>query len=852
MKSSELVDIVNNNRNKKVNAKKIIETNPSLVPVVSKLASDKDTKHNVDNETLFNLNKTTLSQLSHRVAEVKTNNKYIIQLFPDIELAIQILVSCILSPKTLSDITLNYKFSERLDLDPQVSVDILADVKEYIEDEYKLEERLPSIIREALFTSGAYIQAIVPEAAVDEIINADLLSTISTESFKARAEAIVDVITEPLNIVTYNPIKPKTPTPRTQQEFAEMLASESFFKITDNPSVLNFHKLKDKVSSDFIRKAYRKRSSITTEDREAINYLDLFRNRSSSTGHKEVEFIKSRLETKRSSVGKPMHIRFPTESVIPVFSPGNVEDHTGYIILLGANGRPINLDTNDQDIDRIADTLRSNPGNSSPIQKAYKNLVSNSTSGIDMSHLYEDYKLIVERQLFDAVKSSLYGKSVDIANVNSIYFHMFCRALQEQQTSILYIPKEQIVYYNFYYNELGLGKTLLDDLVILCSLRAILLFAKVMAHSKASIDVTNVEVTLDELDTDPKRTIDLIQSSVLKMRENFFPLGINNPIDLVSWIQQAGLRFSYNAIPGLPNVSLNFSNENIQHTIPDNDLDEELRKQTIIGLGLQPEVIDAAFTPDFAKGIVSNNALLTKRVTLYQRTLMTHTSKEVQLLIYNDQTLRSKIRELIEDKLPIIEKSLEEDMKALFNKDKEAFMEEYIDLLADGIYTELPKADEKDLENLTLEFNVYKEALLAALPSIVSDEILSEDVAGELSNHSGTISNLLLHSKLRKWMTDNNYMTELLDISTIDDEERTALLNNLSTHIVSTVRNGAELFKILKEVKLAANKDLEESLNGEDSSTASEGSGYGGDNEGDNKEGDDAAEDEDVDSMLDF
>src|SRR5690606_15528925 len=137
---------------------------------------------------------------------------------------------------------------------------------------------------------------------------------------------------------------------------------------------------------------------------------------------------------------------------------------------------------------------------------------------------------------------NLYGREVKLGNQNDIYFLMFTRALRNQKTSILYIPKEMMTYFSFFHDEYGVGKSLLDNLATLCSLRAILLFARVMAQAKNSINVTKVIADLPPNDPDPEKTAALVMDAVFKTRQNYLPLGLNNPADLVQWIQRAGLQ----------------------------------------------------------------------------------------------------------------------------------------------------------------------------------------------------------------------------------------------------------------------------------------------------------------------
>lgn len=835
MQPTSLVSIIKHNRSKRLAASTIIETNPADLPVVPKLVADKNSTRDIATDNL-QINRGVLESVYSSIAGVRNNNKNIIQLFPDIELAIQILVSSILSPKKMTDIQLNYRFNKNFIINPSVTTGILEEVKTYVEENYELENKLPDIVREALFVSGACVYGVISEAAVDEIINSDLLPTYSTEEYNNRVESVIKKVTDPINLI--NQIeKSNVPDVLSEkakaEEIVEWLASENNVKITDNVGILKFSEVKEKISSAIIKRDMRRHGAISQESLDKINYLDVFRNKSGST-YKQVETVKTRDETHRRSIGRPMVTKFPTESVVPVFVPGNEKEHVGYFVLLDENYKPISSTMSNTDLSRLDSSLHKTTGVSTPVQKAYQNLIANTTDQVDINGLFDMYKGVLERQLFSTIKSSLYGKAINISEKNDIYFLMFSRALQEQKTSILYIPKDLVIYFAFQYNETGVGKSLLENLAVQSSLRAILLFAKVMAYAKQSIDVTKVNISLDPNDADPEKTIEQVQSSVLKLRQNFLPLGINNPVDLVNWIQRAGLQFSYSNNPMIPNVEVTFENGGVQHTLPSSELEEDLRKQSIIALGLPPETIDNSFSPEFARSVVNNNILLSKRVSVYQEKLNKDVTKFVSTVIYNDEDLRSKIKEIVLEKIDAITESLEEDEKQLLTKDKEAFVEYYIDKICDNIYIELPKPEDTDIANLAAEFELYKTNLEMVIDSVVSSELFADDVSGDISGHMDTIKNLYKNHLLRKWMADNNYYPEVLEISNENDEEIEALLSSLVNHMSATMRNSSKLMRLMKDFKAASNKDLEVSMNGEESepTTATSSSDNSGDDTG--------------------
>ena len=847
---SQLIDVIAKNRDRKLAVSKIIDANPKHLPVIPKLIKDKNITNIEENKV--NINRGMLETMHNKIESNRQNNKNIIKLFPDIELAIQILVSYILSPKKMTDTQLNYKFKKGFETSPALSSAVLECVKSYIEEEHELEDKLAEIVREALFSSGSYCMAIIPEAAVDEVINADILATYSTEQFQLSSAKLVKTLTEPKHLRT-NPakeIKPLSST-ATAEEFVQYLASESLTRLTDNLGLLRFSGLKTQISEQLMRRADRQGQSVATESVDKIGYLDLFRERG-ATGNSvsNVQILKERDETRRKSLGKPMAVRFPSGSTIPVCVPGNEKEHIAYLVLLDEEGKPFNIESSDSRHSSSSATNanygQANAATQTPIQIAYRNLVNDNSANIDVSQLYQMYREILERQIYSSIKGSLYGSNFEIAGKNDIYFMMFSRALADQKTNILFVPKTQLTYFAFYYNEYGVGVSLLDNLSTLSSLRAMLLFSSVMAQSKQAIDVTRVNIQLDPTDQDPEKTIAQIQDSVLKMRQNFFPLGINNPVDLVNWIQRAGLQFAYSNNPLIPDVKIEFENANLTHTVPSSELEDNLRKQTIQALGLSPETIDSGFTPEFATSVINNNVLLAKRIAIYQKTLSRHLSKFSGQVIFSDQELRVTLKGILQDSEQDLLASLTEEEKGKYTANKDEFIEDYLDSLSQAVIVELPKPENTNLSSMATEFELYKTGLDSVIDSIISTEIFTEDLTGEITNHIDSIKSVFKHHLLREWCANNNYYPEAMALSNTATDEVDTLIDVISKHLTTTMRSSSTLLTVMKKFKAATHVDLKNALGdeaGENTFTANSSSAGG--SEGASEEGGGEGEDED-------
>lgn len=851
-----LVEVIQHNRTKKIAVGKIIESNPQALPIIPKLLAD---HRNVARQGVeidkMQMNRGILETIHHQIESNRQNNKNIIKLFPDMEMCIQILVSSILSPKKMTEIELLYRFNKKIpNSSPEISAAVLSAIKEYVTETHELEENLPEIVREALFTSGSYCMAVVPEASVDELINSDLVASFSTEAFRAKADVLVSALTDGINLRGSGATTPALPASATPEEFVRYLASEHLLKVTDNTGLFRFAEMKEKITGQMLKRSYKTGRSVATESVEKIEYLDIFRRRDQGAVDSNVRSLKLRDEAARKSIGTPMVVRIPSQSTVPVSVPGNETDHIGYLVLLDENGKPLSAETSYDGRDS-GDTPgygNMSAAGQTPVQVAYRNLVADNSAKVNSGELFNMYRDILENQLYSSIRSTLSGKEVSIDNKNDIFFLMFSRALAGQRTSVLFIPQQLMVYFSFYHDEKGVGKSILDNLSILCSLRSILLFARVMAQAKNAIDVTKVNISLSPEDPDPEKTIQTVQDGVLKLRQNFFPLGINNPVDLINWIQRAGLQFAYSNNPLLPDVQIDFESAAISHDVPDGDLEESLRKQTFQALGLPPEVVDNAFSPEFATNVVNNNVLLSKRVMVYQKALSKDLSKLVGMFVYSDEELRGKLREVLDKHKEALYTQLTEVQKQSYTKNFKEFIEEYLDTLSENLLVELPKPENTNLTNLAEEFNIYKEGLDNVIDSVISSEIFSQDVAGSLSEHIDTVRNIYKHYLLRQWCANNNYYPEVMSFGASGKEEVKAMIATITGQLTDTMSNSTGLLTIMQKFKQALERDMMlvsgEGGEASQSSSSSSDSGdleeYGG--------GEEDGGMDDMDDSLDF
>lgn len=811
--SARLVNIIRKNKGAAADASEILTSVPKMVTILSKMQVDTNRKTPVTDLDKMRINREELDKIQKRMKTVSENNENIIKLFPDIELSIRMSVAGILSPKNMIGTFLNYRMETPI-ASAGATASILEKIKNHITKRYKLEAKLPDMIREAMYEKGAYVLAIIPESSVDEVINGDITAgKISTEGYRKAVSSML----EPKGLigeVSFESALGSRYNTETLRDMKTILDDQSF-SIIDNYDVLKFPKLRTAYRNKIVRDTIRgRRSASSNVSLEDLSYNEIFRASRANKPDGGLTLVKTKTETKRISLGSPMTVKLNSRAVIPIFKPGAPDEHLLYVVLIDpATGYPINDDMAANENNPInggnSGQFNNNNNQNSLTQKAVNNLMGDSAdTGIQA--VYEIYKDVVERQLYDTVRKGVYGHDIEISNKNDIYFMMWSRALANQKTSMLLVPADLVTYMTYDYNKNGTGRSILEGLSVLMSMRAIMLMSKIVAFAKKAIDVTNVNITFDPNDPDPEKTMEEIMDSVIKMRQNFFPLGINNPTDLVDWNARAGVKFSYENHPGMPNVKIDFTPDTLDHEIPSDDIEEVIRKQCIMAMGNSPEQVDNAFSPEFATTVSFNNVLTTQRTIVDQVKTEVFIVKIVHDIIVNDEELRDIIRIAIKEHIGDIEKHLTTEEQQLYTSDPQAFFDDIIDRIATNIRVELPRPGNMNLENTSQEFDKYKDNMAKAMDSIVSTEFMTEDTCGDLSEHIDTIKNVFLHAKLREWMSENNFMPEAFDLirQTNETEDKLDLNKTMTDHIKSLMLSSSDLFDKLKQSREATSVDV--------------------------------------------
>jgi hypothetical protein len=857
---------------KRYSAMSLVRQDPGMAATVSKLVHGKMTPRydSAGNLTTDNPSVQALKNVSDNTVQNISDAQTVMQTLPELELAAQILVSSVLSPKDMMTVELIYKAPENL-VTPEVNTAMTNRVRQHFEQNYKIKQVLPRLLRDVLFETGSYPVAVLPENTIDDVINGQR---------KVTMESLVDTFDRDGKIKPLGLLGPVIGKPRQERQGSsisfesmqdyrfdtsydtkvglqlafEGQQQETFTTVTDNYSLLKVPQLHQRIREQRVIDLMGSRAMRAMEaygsggmapptttthklnDRELSNLI--YRDRNYQ--YKPITTLKTQEQLNRRAVGSPLIMHLPSEAVIPVFVPGNIEQHVGFFVLIDEDGNPIQ---------RIADidyyqqlNARMNSGGSFPsamLQKVKANMQGfDNTNNAHLDYSARVYGEMIEQDLLARLRNGVYGNGVALAKREEVYRIMFARALAKQHTQLLFVPIEFMTYFALRYNGDGMGKSMLDDLKIINSLRSMLLFSNVMAAVKNSMGRTEVKIKMDEHDPDPQKTFERVVHEILRSRQQAFPVGTNSPMDIVDWVQRAGFEFVPEGHPGLPDMTVEFGEKNTNYAKVDNELDDDLRKRSIMGLGLTPQSVDAAFEAEFATSVLTNNILLSKRVLNIQEVIEPQLADHIRKVMMNDEELIRDLRLILEANADKVIERLKKRDEAhkddptyksnLGNQPKNLVIQQLMYDFVMGMEVSLPKPNSVTLENQVAALDTYTKTVDAALDHYLSSNWFTAETGGDLSNYVGTIKEIAKAHFVRKWLGENGVMPELAELTTLDDDGR-PLLNlwdSFQDHMGNVTKVLDHFMNGIKPIKDAAN--LNEKKRQETDETQAAGSMGGG------------------------
>jgi hypothetical protein len=824
-------------------------------------------------------------------ARKNRDNEIALSLLPDTKAAINILSSSILSPSEMMESKIIVNNNSTIESDLKSSMNLV--VSDYLENDYQLNLKTSKMLEDILAKTGSYVVAVLPESAVDHMINKVAVGTesISTgvNNFYTNYKINIEKNSQPSE---FKCIKPKGILSNVKASQSNGLSLALNNLMIDKPktsyspfisysaeSIISAHNkacetlgvafeakslpAKDVINQDatvaiidntdalkmrsLINAGARKRQSELAEgdpDTNTGRYKGLGNiiqsakigeidaavfGRKRVSGFKVIASLPKQNHLSRQTYGEPLILKLPSESVLPVYVPGDKEHHLGAFVMVDIDGNPVDM----SDMNRCCSNLNR------PLNQQSNNRLSNMLNTVDNninSHTRQVsavsnfttvmYEEIIERELIDRVKNGIGINEVNIAKNTDFYRVMLARSLSNNFTQLLYMPAEYVTYMAFDYDANGLGASLMDSLSTVNMLRAMLLYNDVIASVKNSTQRTQVDVNIDAKDPDPMKTASMIMDNLVRARSLDLSRMSFDQNDITNVLQRAGYEWNFTGHPKLPETKTTINTT--QTTIPksDQDLNDSLKKASNFGIGVPPEMVDNSFQSEFAITSILNNTMFGKLVIGYQTKFSAMLSDHVRKIATADGNIYNKLKDIaynffdgIAKESDALQKMLElfknniPDYDFSYITKIEDFREIYVRFCVDcfivGIKIDLPRPPSVTVKAQIEELSDHLELVDAVLDQIINTEFLTADTQGELSSSVDTIKAMIKSQICRDYISSKGIMPEIMKITNPSEggSKQPNVLDNANKYIEMLSKAGIGV-----KIKNAANSQATDQI----------------------------------------
>jgi len=717
-----------------------------------------------------------LESISKKARGKSAVSKDIMELFPDVEFCADTVSHSILSPNDM------YTRGLRLTL-PNIKIGaelkglIINTIKEQLKH-YNFESNQAEIIKKALFIDGSYSEVFIPEASLDEMLATNNTGEITLESYASRYTnmkiASVDKVFKDgkmqLKDIPYLTVENSTSNDTGIKLLAENNMEDLLnITITSDVSVLNDSLLEKYLVNKSLNKVHSLTKEAAGEDTSArkLNIKEIFRD---PDKYKTIEEIRVNdfKSSRRDSVGRPLVLHVEHFAIKPIWS-GTPDNHIGYFLLLDSKGNPVREDSDingDDDMPGMTDVTASTVNKLiSKAREGLKTMTDNTGGEIPNSE--EIYGKILEEVIINRMNKSPF---MDIGNFNENQHFtkvMFNRAMQGKHTRVLFLPHSLVAYYAYDFKNNGVGRSKLEKVTILYSMRAIMLFGTLMANINNSIPLTEVTAVIDEKEPDVESAMKMVISHTLKNRQLELPIGMPRTQDMLTWVRHLGLSFNFQH-SRLPETKITMADTSRSIKVPEDMITEKLEELIYMQFGLNSDQVKTGMSQaNFATTLINQNKLYTNRIMGHQDKTEPMQSRHVATIIRNDAVIRDEITKIISDNQHQV-KMVKEKFKL---SDKE-INEVILDLVIEDITVNLPRPESNEGDNLKDTLAAYTTGVDDFLNTVFDSKVMDKySVGTEMSDNAEHIKAVIKAMMVKEWAVENNYLKGFNAFTTLDDED---------------------------------------------------------------------------------
>lgn len=771
-----------------------------------------------------------LNEIFRKNVRDVSDNRNIFKTMPKLIFPRKILVSAIASPGDLSQTSLIVENGLNLS-DYSLTAQFTKVIQDFVDTELNLVERVHEIIDTALVLEGAKPIMLLPNSAIDNLIG------ISTNGYttESKSSDMIDGWYKPMGLLniphtdgtgkatySFENARPGVNTHNAAAHTITMKVTDGKEKtgknltlpimITDNIEVLGGY-ISDTVNRALPKDDLYADSALSFESKkkggkkeqltEGDIYRMLFKSTRDKTSDRGIEVIPPPVDYDlTNSLGNPVEFRLSKDSVIPIGLPGEKGNHSRYILIIGKNGFPVSTSSK---MDYYADIRRANSGVSNlgdgPSSVAgamvasaadamgVTNASELSDTLIDtMANIHSD---LVISDLLPRIRSSMGDEEIEIGMTDATAKLMLARTMKNQHTTLLYVPAEYMVYFAFEYDEVGVGKSILDDAKALIGLTAVLTVANVMGSVENAIPGKNINLKMDEEDGDVLNSATFMAREAMSLANRRFPSGSASISGIAEELQMASTSITIEGHPKFPDVQASVMAKESHQNPVDTDLMNGLVDDINMLFFVTPEITGSASgQADFATTVVNNSIMLLKAVIEKQGIANKHFSHYLRTYCKYSGVIVKRLYSLAEKN--------KKDIPKTYNGDVDKFIKDYVE----NVILKLPSPVNDNLDNRMNKFT----SLAGHLDTIIDVHVNAESLVSE-GYSLETINQILPIMKaayknhvLRQYSRDTSLMPEFDLFVPGDDEiptvDLTVDIASHSSNLLRSVKGFLEKVKI--------------------------------------------------------
>lgn len=354
----------------------------------------------------------------------------------------------------------------------------------------------------------------------------------------------------------------------------------------------------------------------------------------------------------------PFYMDLPTEAVIPVCVPGTKDQHLGYFVLTDSYGQPIEASS------YLVDS--SNSTISGRINTAYQaiygdmpttgGIYGSSGNSIGYNQKVNNYKKASINKVFNYVLDEMLKRKlgdmglndVTLGRYNTIAQCMLYRLLEKKQTRLVFVPEKYITYLAFDYHRAdGTGKSRIEDILYMESLKISLLTANTLSAMKSAVPLKKVKLNLDEKQTNVMQAAFMVRDALIQ-KEKFAPSTYPSTVTSQILTQNLSVETTH------PNAAgFNYTVEDTHREIPkaDTAFSDQLGDNVVIGLGVAPSALSESSEVQFARSLATTNLHYAKSIRQDQVIVETIGTNHIQNHLSLSSVLIYKIAAILDTKL---------------------------------------------------------------------------------------------------------------------------------------------------------------------------------------------------------